>query len=277
VIPFVVDQRNCLLFKPEAPDSLLLDQRKRWMASLQAALKRAIQAVFQLEDSELAAEALPSPDARREILFFESAEGGAGVLRRLVEDADALRRVAEEALSICHFDPHTGADKRKAPNAKDPCVAACYDCLLSYTNQRDHALLDRALIKDALLALRDAAVLTSPAAASRAEHLAALLKQCDSALERDWLTHIAARNFALPSHAQKLLESCATRPDFWYAGASAAIYVDGPHHDYPDRQQRDRAQQDCLDDHGITSIRFGHRDDWDAIIARHPGLFGNPA
>ncbi|MBI4585415.1 MAG: DEAD/DEAH box helicase, partial [Planctomycetes bacterium] len=50
VVPFVEDHRNALLFTPAAQ----LDERA--MASLQAALKVAIQAVYQLEDSELAAE-----------------------------------------------------------------------------------------------------------------------------------------------------------------------------------------------------------------------------
>ena len=46
------------------------------------ALKSAIQVQFQLEDNELAAEPLPSPDVPRLILFYEASEGGAGVLRR---------------------------------------------------------------------------------------------------------------------------------------------------------------------------------------------------
>ena len=49
------------------------------MASLQAALKTAIQIEFQLEEGELAAEALPSSDDRRYLLLYEAAEGGAGV------------------------------------------------------------------------------------------------------------------------------------------------------------------------------------------------------
>ena len=54
VIPFVEDHRNCLLSTP------LVALEAEQMASLQAALKRAIQAVFQLEDQELAAEPLPT-------------------------------------------------------------------------------------------------------------------------------------------------------------------------------------------------------------------------
>jgi very-short-patch-repair endonuclease len=100
------------------------------------------------------------------------------------------------------------------------------------------------------------------------------MRLCDSELERDWLRHLNARNLKLPEEAQKLIESCRTRPDFWYAGHSTAIYIDGPHHEFPERAQRDAQASTCLDDMGITVIRFTHRDDWDAIIARFPDVFG---
>src|SRR6266487_1771388 len=94
VIPYVEDRRNCLLFEPGEPQNAAV------MASLQAILKSAIQVKYQLEDNELAAEPLPNMGERRLILFYESAEGGAGVLRRLLVDPDAMREVAQEALRL---------------------------------------------------------------------------------------------------------------------------------------------------------------------------------
>ena len=147
VIPYVEDRRNCLLIDPaEALDSAA-------MASLQAALKNAIQVEYQLEEAELAAEPLPSTTDRRRLLIYEAAEGGAGVLRQLLDDPGALAQVARTALRLCHFDPDTGDDQRRAPGAREDCEAACYDCLMSYTNQLDHKLLDRQHIKDLLLTL----------------------------------------------------------------------------------------------------------------------------
>ena len=96
--------------------------------------------------------------------MYEAAEGGAGVLRQLVEDPDALARVARQALAVCHFDPDTLADLRRAPRAREDCEAACYDCLMSYTNQPDHRLVDRQLIRDYLHRLAAATVATSPGA-----------------------------------------------------------------------------------------------------------------
>ncbi len=80
------------------------------MASLQAALKEAIQKHFQLEPRELSCEPMPSAQDRREILFYEASEGGAGVLRQIVEDPAVLPLLARRALEICHFDPDTLQD-----------------------------------------------------------------------------------------------------------------------------------------------------------------------
>ena len=275
VVPYVEDQRNCVLFEPICLGAE--QHRPEFMASLQAALKRAIQAEFQLEDSELAAEPLPSTDERRQILLYESAEGGAGVLRRLIDDANALERVARKALELCHYDPDSGEDKRHAEHAKEDCEAACYDCLMSYYNQRDHALLDRQLIKDALIALRDSTVRASSSAAPRAVHLQGLLRQCDSDLERDWLRFLDEHNLRLPTHAQHRIDACNTRPDFWYDNSTTAIYIDGPHHLYAERVQRDATQQDCLEDMGIGVIRFAAQDGptgWLSIIQKYASVFG---
>jgi very-short-patch-repair endonuclease len=244
------------------------------MASLQAALKNAMQVCFQLEDGELAAEPLPSEADRRQILFYEAAEGGAGVLRQLAEDADALAQVARTALELCHFDPDTGKDNRRARLAREDCQAACYDCLMTYSNQRDHALLDRHAVLWLLEALRDGDVQLSPTSATRAEHLAMLKRLCDSQLEERWLDYIEGRGLRLPSNAQVLIESCGTRPDFIYEDQNAVVYVDGPPHDYPERQNRDREQEEALEDAGFTVIRFDLHEHWDDVIGAHRFVFG---
>jgi hypothetical protein len=174
VVPYVEDTRNCLLFEPSGK----LDEPV--LLSLMAALKNAIQVLYQLEDTELAAEILPSDKDPRMVLFYESAEGGAGVLRRFIDDKRAMARVAGEALSICHFNPETGEDQHRAPRDKENCEAACYNCLMSYHNQRVHRLLDRQLIKEDLIALATAQM-ELLVGKPRAEHLAHLMKQAAQA------------------------------------------------------------------------------------------------
>lgn len=268
VIPYVQDNRNSLLFEPK--ESLRPEQ----MASLQAALKQAIQVTYQLEDNELAAEPLPNRDGRRLILFYESAEGGAGVLKRLLHDPTAVSTIAKAALEVCHFNPETGEDLGRGPQSEEDCEAACYDCLMNYSNQRDHALLDRKEIRSLLMQLTQAEVLASPSSKSRTEHLDYLLNKADSELERDWVQYLHKRGYRLPSDAQVLIPNCGTRPDFLYKDNATAIYVDGPHHDFPDRHQRDQNQTDCLEDVGYTVLRFGYRDDWADILERYPSVFG---
>jgi len=270
VVPFVEDRKNVLVFEPVTPLALNV------MASLQAAFKHAIQVFYQLEDSELSAEPLPNRDNRNALLLYEAAEGGAGVLRRLVEDPTALGEVAGAALDLCHFDPVSGNDRRRAPGAKEDCEAACYDCIMSYGNQPDHELLDRSAIRDLLLTIRSAAVAISPAAASRDEHLERLMRQAASDLERKWLKFLAARGYRLPTEAGKLFEAAGTRPDFYYDGDMLAVYVDGPPHRFPDRVARDHAKQTQLEQLGYLVVRF--QDDseaaWEPIIMKYPSVFG---
>lgn len=268
VIPYVDDRRNCLLIEPTTRYDLPV------MASLQAALKHALQIHFQLEENELAAEPLPDDQTRRLLLFYEAAEGGAGVLRRLLDDPQALASLASTALELCHFDPQTGADLRRAPRAREDCEAACYDCLMSYANQREHALLDRQSVRTLLLHLAQGHTTASPTLATRATHLEHLLRQAGSELERRWLRWLDTQGYRLPDRAQLFIESCQTRPDFFYADHHTAIYIDGPPHDSADRQVRDQQQTEAMEDAGYTVIRCGHLDDWAQIATRYPYIFG---
>ena len=198
------------------------------------------------------------------------------MLRRLLDEPDSLAEVASEALRICHFDPTTGRDLRRAEGANEDCEAACYDCLMSYSNQREHEDLDRQLISQILLDLCQTKVKASPTAKSFVEHLEMLKTLCDTDLERNWLDYLTSRGLKLPTAAQKFFEKCGTKPDFSYEKHHTVIYVDGPPHDFADRQLRDREATERMEEFGITVVRFGHRDDWDAKVARYPNIFGIP-
>lgn len=267
VIPYVEDRKNALLLRPEPP---LTEVQ---FASLLAALKSAIQVSYQLEESELAAEILPDGRTQRELLFYEAAEGGAGVLRQLVNDPEALPRVARVALEICHFD-EGGNDKGHATHATELCEAACYDCLMNYNNQRIHRLLDRKAIRDYLLELAAGEVAASPVGTSRAEHLQHLLGQCESDLEREFLKFLEAHRLALPSRAQVLIAEAGTRVDFLYDSARTVVYVDGPHHLYPERHARDQEQERLLRLKGYSVLRFAAHEEWETKVRARPDIFG---
>ena len=223
VIPYVEDRRNALLYQP-LPGPV----GEAEAASLMAALKVGIQLAFQLESSELAVEPLPNRDSRHLGLFYEAAEGGAGVLRQLTADPQALAAAARAALGLCHFDPTTGDDLGLAPGAREACEAACHYCLLSYQNQSDHKILDRQLVLEPLLALLNSTVEVSPADDHRGAHMRRLMDACDTKLERQFLQLLEDHQLELPSDAQYLIATCKAKPDFYYARDQAAIFIDGP-------------------------------------------------
>ena len=143
VVPIVHDTKNAALLRlagaelsPEA------------MATVQHALSRGLDLVFQLEQGETLAEPVPERTNRRAVLAFEATEGGAGVLNRLIGDKGAIARIAHAALELMHYEQIdeaiTDADPSRLRDVETAaCVRGCYRCLLSYYNQPDHELIDR--------------------------------------------------------------------------------------------------------------------------------------
>ena len=166
IVPFVEDHRNILILAPAEPLEL------EAMATLQAALKRGIEMTFQIEESELVAEPLPKQDDRKALLFYEAAEGGAGVLTRLATEPGAMAQVAAAALRLMHHHQPTGpwtvdgldALEQKTATGQSICEAGCYQCLLSYFNQPDHDHINRrnAQAIEMLVALANAQVAAAP-------------------------------------------------------------------------------------------------------------------
>jgi hypothetical protein len=267
VVPFVEDRRNTLVLRLDGPYDAQIQ------VSVQYALKRGIEARYQLEDAELATEPLPDRDNRKAILYYEAAEGGAGVLTRLADEPEALAAVARTALEICHFDPDTGDDVgRGARHDDDPCVAACYDCLLSYSNQRDHQDLDRFAARAVLLELAGATGRAGAGGMSRVEQFQRLTARCDSDLERRFLRHLYEGGFRLPDAAQELVDEA--RPDFLYAEHGVCVFVDGPVHAYSERAARDAAVRDRLSQSGYDVVAVGDEATWAGEIARYAYVFG---
>ena len=144
IVPIVRDHKNALLFRFSDP----LAYAPETIATVQHAIMRGIEVVFQLEEGEILGEPLPARDNRRAVLAYEATEGGAGVLSRLVEDPQALGKIAREALRLMHFENvdeaiAKGDSTLLHSHDGEGCVRGCYRCLLSYFNQPDHELIDR--------------------------------------------------------------------------------------------------------------------------------------
>ena len=271
VIPYVEDRRNIMVLKLDNP------VHRSVAISVMYALERGIEAVFQLEDSELDSELLPPDEGPRDrVLFTESAEGGAGVLRRLQGEEYALAKAAREALRIAHFDPDTGADRGGFDEAH-PCGRACYNCLLSYSNQLWHELIDRHEARDLLLAIAGGLTLTARRGQSRTEQTKALIGQADSGLEATFVQWLKDNGYRLPDQAQVTISDAHARPDFVYRrpNAPVAVFIDGPHHNDEKVAERDAAAVERLEDLGWYVIRLRYDEDWKDIVARNPTVFGS--
>ncbi len=110
------------------------------------------------------------------MLFTEAAEGGAGVLRRIQHEKDALAKAARTALEICHFDPGTGKDlggpskdEKSVRAQREKCARGCYTCLLTYANQGHHRQLSRHTARPLLLRLAGARTEREDRGESRSE------------------------------------------------------------------------------------------------------------
>ena len=150
IVPIVEDHKNALLVRfPGAGWELPV------VTTLQHALARGIERVFQLEEGEILSEPLPDRERRSALLYYEASEGGAGVLSRLIAEPERLPEVAREAITAIHYCwngtvlTEVGADELAGLTPEmldDPdahCVKGCYRCLLSYFNQLDHEQIDR--------------------------------------------------------------------------------------------------------------------------------------
>ncbi|MGC4805725.1 DEAD/DEAH box helicase [Micromonospora sp. DT233] len=258
VIPYVEDRRNILVLR------LTRKATREQAISLLYAVERGIEATFQLEDSELTGELLPDLDDQGRMLFIESAEGGAGVLRRLVEESDAISRVAAKALEIAHFDPETGDEApQDVVDGDDRCVQGCYDCLLSYSNQPFHKLVDRHLVVDVLLELAGATTTNTSPARSATDGLGA------TGPAAEFLEWLKQAGYRLPDGGREQLAEAT--PDLVYREHKAAVFVDVPGEPYG--EGRDDDAEESLIDAGWTPIRVT-AGQWQQAVDRYPSVFG---
>jgi hypothetical protein len=259
IVPYVQDRRNVLLLRPQGES-----WPEKTITTLQYALKRGTEAVFQIEESELLAESLPTPANRHGVLFYEAAEGGAGVLTRLVHEPDALARVAREALALMHYKrpensiwQHVELESVPISDHQPACEAGCYRCLLSYFNQPDQPLIDR---KDPL-ATEILVRLTRSRTELTSRMLATSAAKADG-VAGEWLEWLDARKLRRPDKADHALPSGQTAA-FWYEDWQAAVFFGLPEHD---RKSAENA--------GAMVVDFSQdKARWDDVLAQHADLF----
>jgi superfamily II DNA/RNA helicase len=240
---------------------------ERILTSLQYALKRGMEDIFQLEESELATERIGA-GASQALLFWESAAGGAGVLRRVVEERDVLAQVAKAGLMRCHFSAENGEDYKR------DCLCACYECLLSYGNQRDHFRLDRHRALPLLNQLASSVTDLRRAGRSPEEHYHWLYSLTDSRseLERRFIEHLYRTGRRLPDEAQRRLTDFYAAPDFYYE-PNVCVFCDGSVHDEPAQKMNDETLRRQLKEYyRVVVIRYDR--DLEEQINHYKDIFG---
>ena len=258
IVPSVRDHKNALLYEPVG-ESLT----ETTLATVQHALLRGIEAVFQLEQGEVMAEPMPTRYARNGFLFYEATEGGAGVLARLVAEPASLAEVARTALQVMHFviddDCLPEAASALVDQPDTACVAACYRCLMSYYNQPDHEVIDRRdeAARDMLLRLARS---TTTQVTSEATEMPATSDD-DSASGR-WLDEASRRG--LPTPDSEPLDPTAEGQGFVWRRHYVAVVFSGV----------EPSGVEQLEDLGFEVIPFGGSATWNEGFARLAAALG---
>ena len=261
--------RRIKLITSDLADALYIEPMKALaldadgVLTLQYALLRGICREFQVEQNEVAAQALGREEAPN-ILLYEAAEGSLGILSQFAVDPKALKRVVKAAVEILRYDD---------PTYREP---ASYDDLLSYYNQREHEKLNRFLIREALARLLECEVEIHPAGGmedyeKQYGRLCATLDP-SSTLERKFVDYLHERGLRLPDAAQKEVPEIYCQPDFFYT-PNTWVFCDGTPHDRPEVRERDNDIRQKMRSMGHDVIELNYRDGLDALVAKRPDIF----
>lgn len=230
--------------------------------TLMSALLLAVSGGLRQSPAEVRAFVRPTAKATEtEILFFETTSGSASALGRVLEES-MVRDVARGALELLHFDPDGGEHE-----SGSACAKACYDCLLGYHNQREHALLDRHSVEPLLRRLLDA----EPNAVdlSAFETIIASLSGTGADNEKHFLRYLRDRGFMPPERHHFAITagggSIILEVDYRVGGVN--VFVDGSIHHEKWVASIDKVKRDALRDEGIIFEVFKAGDE-DSFFTR---------
>lgn len=233
------------------------------IVTLQYALKRAIELIYQIEPRELGVTLMGDSD-NPNIFIYEAAQGSLGILSQIVEEHGAFQRIVAKAFEICRFDDES---------YKDP---ASYDDLLSYYNQRYHADIDRAEIKEALIMMEQAKVEygLKDNQVDYDSHYQSLVKQYDknSSTEFKFLEYLYKNGLRLPDTAQERTDGIYSQPDFFYE-PDVWVFCDGTPHDQPEVKEQDKKIRDAIRNRGDQVWVYYYKDNLAEKIAERSDVF----
>ncbi|OGS23329.1 MAG: hypothetical protein A2252_09615 [Elusimicrobia bacterium RIFOXYA2_FULL_39_19] len=227
--------------------------------SLMYTINRGLQIALDLDESEIGCFLRPAVggNSKYEIVLYETNSGGAGILVALFEKPVFLR-LLDKACELLHIKDGKG------------CKKACYDCLCSFYNQRDHFRLDRNTVVPLLQELwtnKDKIVLVAESGINSKDKLDALKDKSDTGLEKSVLDAIYKAGIRLPDVAQKVISDNSgvpkVKPDFYYdvlaSGKGMCVFVDGPDHEKDYVEKGDEEKRQWLKANGYRCIVFNYK------------------
>jgi len=225
------------------PDGMPEGSREAYYTSIKGAILQGIQIALNVEESEVRGILKPNPTKEGEfkIIIYEKTEGGVGIVKAMAEKA-RLKEIIGRAREILHEGDSNG------------CQKACYECLLSYYNQIEHALMDRNLALEFLRQYSDPDI----SIAHQKERYQELYDKCDSDFERAVLDKIVELGLPLPDDGQNIIYNGAipiAKPDFFYK-PNIAVFVDGPDHEKEHVKAADKVKRDKLRALGYTVVEI---------------------
>jgi len=263
------DSKTVMLMTHDTADALYIEPikalglNKSGVITMQYALKRAIENVFQVESNEIGAALMGNSEVPN-IFLYEAAEGSLGILSQFIEDQSIFKKVIEEAIRICNYDD---------PDYKDE---ASYRDLLDYYNQRYHDIINRFEIKEALETLRlcNIEICTNSSGRSYDEQYKRLLTEIDinSSTEKRFLDYLYKNGLRLPDAAQKRTKEIYSQPDFFYE-PDIHVFCDGTPHDKPEVKQKDEHIRQAIRNKGEQVFVYYYQDDLAIIIAKRCDIF----
>ncbi len=268
--------REVMLFARNTADSLYLQPVKELgigaeqTITLSYALKRAIEKLFQTEESEIGVWVMGNKEAPN-IMIYEASEGSLGILSQLIENPAKFKQLFVEAYKVLHFDPETKQDTRPdLPKAN-------YEDILSYYNQTHHDVLDRFSVKETLEKLMDCTIETTGSIGDRENQYKYLLEKSDknSSTELSLLKFLYKNGHALPDMAQVNMKDYYISIDYIYktVNGPVLIFCDGNVHDEAEQKQQDAHKRQVLRDAGFDVIEWHYTETKEDLVQRRKDIF----
>lgn len=273
------NSREIMLYTKDTADVLYIQPlgnigtTPEQVISLSYALKRGIEKLFLVEESEMAVSVMGDKE-KPNILIHEASEGSLGILSQLISDPVKMKEWFKISYEILHFDSETREETEQGKELPH----ATYQDLLSYYNQIYHKQLNRYIIKEVLEYLMDCDIeIVQGNENDRDQQYRYLLDAYDknSGTELKLIKYLYENGYALPDRTQVNLDSYYINADFVYKNNSGftLIFCDGSVHDLEEVKKRDQMIDQILKEGAYDVIRWHYTESLEELMTRRKDIF----